>query len=102
MQRDVARQVLGVAPDASAADVERAFRCRAQDAHPDRGGDPETFRLLVTARRVLAAPARPGGAGGAGGTASGAPLTVRHTGHRAVLRRLRFRFPVYLSTPRVR
>lgn len=97
MQCDVARRVLGVASDASAAQVERAFRRHARDAHPDRGGDPDTFRLLVTARRVLAEPSR-----WDGGAASGARLTVRHTGRRAVLRRLRLRFPVYLSTPRVR
>jgi len=54
MQRDVACRLLGVGQGASEAEVERAFRARALDAHPDHGGDPARFRELTEARRVLA------------------------------------------------
>jgi hypothetical protein len=38
--------VLGVAPGAPLADVKRAFRARALETHPDRGGDAEAFRAV--------------------------------------------------------
>jgi hypothetical protein len=51
-----ARQLLGVPQDYSKADVVRAFRRAAMKAHPDQGGTPEMFRVLVEARdRLLAA-----------------------------------------------
>lgn len=53
MQRDVARRLLGVAPGASEAEVERAFRRHARGSHPDHGGDPARFRELTDARRLL-------------------------------------------------
>lgn len=40
---------LGVAPDATAAEIRAAFRKRAKDGHPDQGGDPAAFRLLLAA-----------------------------------------------------
>jgi hypothetical protein len=43
--------VLGVAPNASLADLKLAFRRRAIETHPDQGGDPEAFRRLVAAFR---------------------------------------------------
>lgn len=39
-------QILGVAPQASVAEIRAAFRQRALVTHPDRGGDPEAFRAL--------------------------------------------------------
>jgi hypothetical protein len=45
--------VLGLEPGASADALEEAFRRRAWDAHPDRGGNVEDFAALVEARRVL-------------------------------------------------
>lgn len=40
---------LGLPTDASAAAVERAYRDRVIDAHPDQGGDREEFERLQTA-----------------------------------------------------
>lgn len=53
MQRRDARAILGLPPGHSDADVEAAFRRGARQHHPDRGGNPNAFRLLVEARRVL-------------------------------------------------
>jgi DnaJ-class molecular chaperone len=48
--------VLGVAKDASAAAIKSAFRRLAKDRHPDHGGDPKAFRLLMLAYEVLSDP----------------------------------------------
>jgi hypothetical protein len=56
MPLDQARQLLGVPENYTKDDVVRAFRRAAMKAHPDQGGTPEMFRLLVEARdRLLAA-----------------------------------------------
>ena len=56
MPLEQARQLLGVPRDYTKADVVRAFRRAAMKAHPDQGGTPEMFRVLVKARdRLLAA-----------------------------------------------
>lgn len=39
-------QVLGLTPQATAAEIRAAFRQRALVTHPDRGGDPDAFRAL--------------------------------------------------------
>lgn len=44
---------LGLPPSASAADVRAAYRERAKAAHPDHGGDRETFRRLREAYTVV-------------------------------------------------
>jgi curved DNA-binding protein CbpA len=49
---------LGVAPDATPADITRAYRRAVKKAHPDHGGDPAAFRKLATARLVLSDPKR--------------------------------------------
>ena len=47
--------VLGVPRDATAADIKRAFRRRALETHPDRGGDAEAFQAVHRAyERALA------------------------------------------------
>lgn len=52
--------VLGVEPRASAAELKRAFRKRAMETHPDRGGDAEAFRSVKKAyEQALAKSARP-------------------------------------------
>jgi hypothetical protein len=52
--------VLGVPRDATAADIKRAFRRRALETHPDRGGDAEAFQAVHRAyERALARAERP-------------------------------------------
>ncbi|MCB1057261.1 MAG: PQQ-binding-like beta-propeller repeat protein [Acidimicrobiales bacterium] len=47
---------LGVDADASPDAIRKAYRVRAKDAHPDAGGDPDTFRALRQAFDVLSNP----------------------------------------------
>lgn len=50
---------LGVARDASQDDIRKAYRRKAQRAHPDRkGGDAERFRAIQEAYDILSDPAR--------------------------------------------
>ena len=44
--RDWAFSALGLSPDASGEEVTAAYRERVKDAHPDHGGDVESFRRL--------------------------------------------------------
>lgn len=54
IDRKRARAILGVSPNASPAELRRAFREAAKIAHPDRpGGDAERFREVVEAYRLL-------------------------------------------------
>jgi hypothetical protein len=39
-------QALGLDGRATVRDVKRAYRVKAKDVHPDRGGDPEAFKAL--------------------------------------------------------
>lgn len=50
--------ILGVLVDAGEDDVKSAYRTLAKICHPDRGGDPEEFRLLNWAYELLSDPAR--------------------------------------------
>jgi curved DNA-binding protein len=56
-----ARAILGLAPDARREMLAGAFRIAVKAAHPDRpGGDPEQFRQVLEAYRLLqAAPDAP-------------------------------------------
>lgn len=49
---------LGVPKDASADDIKRAFRKRAHENHPDKGGTPEKFYPIQRAYAVLGNPHR--------------------------------------------
>jgi curved DNA-binding protein CbpA len=48
--------VLGVARAASAGAIKAAYRKRVRHAHPDRGGDPEDFIVIVRAFGLLSDP----------------------------------------------
>ena len=48
--------VLGVGKAARHADIKQAYRRKVQVAHPDRGGDPEHFVLVVRAFGLLSDP----------------------------------------------
>jgi curved DNA-binding protein CbpA len=47
---------LGVDRMAGAASIKSAYRLQVQSAHPDRGGDPERFMLVVKAFGLLSDP----------------------------------------------
>lgn len=48
--------VLGVGKTARPADIKQAYRRKVQVAHPDRGGDPEHFVVVVRAFGLLSDP----------------------------------------------
>jgi hypothetical protein len=50
--------VLGVRPDASAAELRRAYLDRARQHHPDAGGRPEAMTAVNEAWAVLSDPVR--------------------------------------------
>jgi hypothetical protein len=41
--------ILGISPDATVAEIKSAFKLRALETHPDRGGSAESFRLVLRA-----------------------------------------------------
>ena len=41
--------LLGVDPSAGDNEIKKAYRKKALQAHPDKGGDPETFKNLTNA-----------------------------------------------------
>jgi curved DNA-binding protein CbpA len=51
-------EVLGVADDASFAEVRAAWRRLSKRVHPDLGGDPEAFREAFDAYELLSDPIR--------------------------------------------
>lgn len=77
--------VLGLTPEANAAEVRKAFRTLSRRHHPDLGGDAEAYRAVTVAYTVLSDPKRRSAydAGRDGATdpapASGAP--TRPTPH---------------------
>ncbi|MFA4999907.1 MAG: molecular chaperone DnaJ [Patescibacteria group bacterium] len=48
--------ILGVSKDASAADIKTAFRKKAHEHHPDKGGDEAQFKEANEAYQVLSNP----------------------------------------------
>ena len=53
-----AYEVLGIATDASDRAIKAAYRKKAAEAHPDKGGDPERFLRIQAAFEVLRDPDR--------------------------------------------
>lgn len=51
-------EVLGVKKDASADEIKKAFRRKAVEHHPDRGGDEAKFKELNEAYEVLKEPSK--------------------------------------------
>lgn len=45
--------LIGVSPNAGDDEIKKAYRKKALRAHPDKGGDPETFKELTHAYEVL-------------------------------------------------
>ena len=45
--------VLGVSPNATAKEIKKAYRKKALEHHPDKGGDEETFKAIAEAWTVL-------------------------------------------------
>ncbi|CAO1627552.1 unnamed protein product [Sympodiomycopsis kandeliae] len=48
--------LLGVAPGAGESELKKAYRKKALQAHPDKGGDPEVFKEITSAYEALADP----------------------------------------------
>jgi curved DNA-binding protein CbpA len=51
-------EILGVSREADAAIIKSAYRRRAKSAHPDAGGDVDTFSKLKTSYEILNDPIR--------------------------------------------
>lgn len=49
-------QVLGVSPTADVEVVRAAYRALAKKSHPDAGGDPDRFKAIEEAHRILTHP----------------------------------------------
>lgn len=47
---------LGVEPNATAGEIKRAYRAKARENHPDKGGSSEEFAPIATAYEVLSDP----------------------------------------------
>lgn len=73
--------IIGVEKTASPEEIKRAFRKKAHELHPDKGGDAEAFKKLNEANQVLSDPEKrrqydtfgaAGAQGGFGGGGQGA------------------------------
>lgn len=53
MTREEALSMLGLGPSPSEEEIKKAHKRKTFEHHPDRGGDPETMKLINVARDVL-------------------------------------------------
>merc|ERR1712087_1104180 len=53
LQKRSALAFLGLAPDASEADINKMYKKMALELHPDKGGDPEKFQELQEMKERL-------------------------------------------------
>ncbi len=51
--RLAAYEALGIGPPCTVGEIKEAYRRRAREAHPDRGGNPDDFRAIEAAYRRL-------------------------------------------------
>ena len=56
MERKDYYQILGVPKDASIEDIKKAYRKKALEHHPDKGGDEEKFKEVAEAHEILSDP----------------------------------------------
>jgi DnaJ-class molecular chaperone len=50
---DICYQLLGITPSATPEEIREAYRRKAKQYHPDKGGDPDMMRALTEAYRKL-------------------------------------------------
>jgi Sec-independent protein translocase protein TatA len=50
---DICYQLLGITPSATPQEIREAYRKKAHQYHPDKGGDPDMMRALTEAYRRL-------------------------------------------------
>ena len=46
-------QLLGITPSATQTEIREAYRRKAKQHHPDKGGDPDMMRALTEAYQRL-------------------------------------------------
>ncbi len=50
---DICYQLLGITPSATPEEIREAYRRKAKQYHPDKGGDPDMMRAITEAYRKL-------------------------------------------------
>ena len=50
---DICYQLLGITPSATLEEIREAYRRKAKQYHPDKGGDPDMMRALTEAYQKL-------------------------------------------------
>ena len=53
MRRSKSHEILGIDEDANDNEIKQAFRRKALQTHPDKGGDPEEFKQVREAYELL-------------------------------------------------
>ncbi len=50
---DICYQLLGITPSATPEEIRKAYRRKAKQYHPDKGGDPDMMRAITEAYQRL-------------------------------------------------